>query len=89
MTLADLPLTAFLTLQQMVIFVVLGATAMLWFDTKGHYRQRLPHWELVGHILGVACAGFLVSGFIHFLRPIAASRNGASSRAFFASRSAT
>ncbi len=55
-----------MSLAQFAIFMALGATGILWFDMKGHYRQRLPYWEMVGHILAIAFVGFLGSGFVHF-----------------------
>ncbi len=54
------------TMQQISIFGVIGLTAILWLDSRGHYRQRLPYWETVGHILGVSSLGFIASGFIDF-----------------------
>jgi Undecaprenyl-phosphate galactose phosphotransferase WbaP len=62
------------TLKQFVIFVGLGGLALLWLDTRSHYRQRLPYWETVGHILSVAFIGFLVCGFIQFVAQSAFSR---------------
>jgi undecaprenyl-phosphate galactose phosphotransferase len=54
------------TLRQFAIFSGLGLMALLWLDMKGHYRQRLPYWETIGHILSVALVGFLVGGFVQF-----------------------
>ncbi len=64
-----------LSLEQFAIFAALGGMALLWLDTKGHYRQRLPYWETVGHIVAVAGFGFIGAGFLHF-----AAKNSASSR---------
>lgn len=55
-----------LTAQQFAIFAGLGVIALLWLDTKGHYRQRLPFWEVAGNNLTVALIGFVVGGFIQF-----------------------
>lgn len=54
------------TIEQIVIFFGVGIFALLWLDTKAHYRQRLPYWEVVGHILFIAFAGLVVGGFIQF-----------------------
>ncbi len=62
------------TAQHTIIFAAIGAIALLWFDTKGHYRQRLPHWEMVGHILAVASICFVSSGFIEFATKSLSSR---------------
>ena len=62
-----------ITLRQLIVFWAFGLCALLWLDSRGHYRQRLPYWEKTGHILSVACIGFLASGFIEF-----ASRNNGS-----------
>jgi undecaprenyl-phosphate galactose phosphotransferase len=59
-------LSEIFSVEQLVIFVILGTAALLWFDTKGHYRQRLPHWEMAGHMLTAGFIGFIVSGFVHF-----------------------
>ncbi|MFA5041835.1 MAG: undecaprenyl-phosphate galactose phosphotransferase WbaP [Bdellovibrionales bacterium] len=48
------------------IFWAIGLTVLLWLDSRGHYRQRLPYWEAVGNILGAASVGFIASGFIEF-----------------------
>jgi len=58
------------TVQSFSIFWVIGFTVILWLDSRGHYHQRLPYWESVGHIVGAASASFIASGFIEF-----ASRN--------------
>lgn len=52
--------------KQFMLFMTLGGTALLWLDQQGHYRQRLPFWETVGHVLTVAIAGVLIGGFIQF-----------------------
>ncbi len=54
------------TPQSFTVFWVIGLTSILWLDSRGHYRQRLPYWEAVGHILGAASVGFIASGFIEF-----------------------
>jgi undecaprenyl-phosphate galactose phosphotransferase len=54
------------SVEQFVIFMGLGVMALLWFDTKGHYRQRLPYWEVFGQIMTMVCVGFICSGFIYF-----------------------
>jgi len=54
------------TLEQFAIYAELGIVALLWLDTKGHYRQRLPFWEIVGNVQAVALVGFVVAGFIQF-----------------------
>ena len=53
-------------LQQILIFLSLGTMAILWLDTKGHYRQRLPHWEALGHFVSVALVGLVCGGFIQY-----------------------
>ncbi len=67
-------LTGFSLFQHVVIFVGLGFAVLLWFDTKGHYRQRLPHWETIGHIFAVAGVGFIGAGFIEFAAKSPTSR---------------
>jgi undecaprenyl-phosphate galactose phosphotransferase len=67
-------LLAFDTLRQFGIFSGLGAMALLWLDMKGHYRQRLPYWETVGHILTVALVGFILGGFVQFAEKESFSR---------------
>ncbi|MDR3423657.1 MAG: undecaprenyl-phosphate galactose phosphotransferase WbaP [Alphaproteobacteria bacterium] len=59
-------LFSFVTLQQDFVFWTISLSAILWLDSRGHYRQRLPYWESVGNILGVASVGFVASGFIEF-----------------------
>jgi undecaprenyl-phosphate galactose phosphotransferase len=59
-------LFALVTLQSFSVFLVIGVTAILWLDSRGHYRQRLPYWETVGHIMGAASFGFIACGFIEF-----------------------
>jgi Undecaprenyl-phosphate galactose phosphotransferase WbaP len=54
------------TVIQFSTFFVLSVVALLWLDTKGHYRERLPFWEIIGNILTVASVGFIVGGFIQF-----------------------
>lgn len=58
---------SFATLKQFIAFIGLGGLALLWLDTRGHYRQRLPFWESVGHIVTVSLAGFLICGFLQFV----------------------
>jgi Undecaprenyl-phosphate galactose phosphotransferase WbaP len=59
-------LSAPVTLQSFAVFWAIGLTAILWLDDRGHYRQRLPYWETIGHILGAASIGFVASGFVEF-----------------------
>lgn len=66
------PLGTILSLRQIITFCFLGLSSLLWLDSCGHYRQRLPYWEIVGHIASVACASFVTSGFVEF----AARTNG-------------
>ncbi|MBY0429139.1 MAG: undecaprenyl-phosphate galactose phosphotransferase WbaP, partial [Alphaproteobacteria bacterium] len=54
------------TLKQMGMFASLGVAAILWLDSKGHYRQRLPFWEIVGNIVTAAFIGFIMGGFVQF-----------------------
>jgi Undecaprenyl-phosphate galactose phosphotransferase WbaP len=67
--------SALMTVQQVMLFFAIGAMGILWLDSRGHYRQRLPFWEMVGQILAVASVGFIASGFILF-----ASKDDYSSR---------
>jgi len=71
---SGLDLAGTLAVKQFVILVGLGGIAFLWLDAHGHYRQRLPFWEAVGHILAVACIGFLLCGFVGFASQSAFSR---------------
>ena len=66
-------LFSLMSLRQFIAFWVVGLTALLWLDSRGHYRQRLPYWEAVGNIVTVATVGFVSSGFFEF-----ASRNNSS-----------
>ena len=66
-------LLSFVSFRQTLTFWTLGLTAVLWLDSRGHYRQRLPYWETIGHVLGVALMGFVACGFVEF-----ASRNTSS-----------
>ncbi len=59
-------LTGASTIHELFTFFGLGALGLLWLDTKGHYRQRLPYWETVGQVVTVALVGFVVSGFAQF-----------------------
>lgn len=52
--------------KQFAIFTCVCLAAMMWFDTKGHYHQRLPHWETVSHILLVTFIGLVCGGFVQF-----------------------
>lgn len=54
------------TAGQFAIYAELGVVALLWLDAKGHYRQRLPFWETIRHILIISFAGFVIGGFIQF-----------------------
>jgi undecaprenyl-phosphate galactose phosphotransferase len=54
------------TLQSFSVFGAIGLTVIAWLDSRGHYRQRLPFWEMVGHILGAASIGFIACGFFEF-----------------------
>jgi Undecaprenyl-phosphate galactose phosphotransferase WbaP len=54
------------TLTQFGMFATLGAIALFWLDAKGHYRHRLPYWEMVGNILMVTFIGVIMGGFIQF-----------------------
>ncbi len=47
------------TLKQSLVFLGIGVASILWLDTKGHYRHRLPYWETVSHILAIAFIGLL------------------------------
>jgi len=67
-------LTGSYTVQEFIAFLVLGAMSLLWLDTKGHYRQRLPYWETVGHVVAVALTGCIVGGFFLFAAKNAPSR---------------
>ncbi len=62
------------TAQHIIIFISLGTMTLLWLDTKGHYRQRLPYWETLGQILAVSAVGFIGSGFIEFAAKSPSSR---------------
>lgn len=54
------------TPEQVGLFFAVGGLSLLWLDTKGHYRQRLPFWESVGNLLCVGFAGLLIGGFVQF-----------------------
>lgn len=54
------------TLSQFAAYIALGLISILWLDTKGHYRQRLPYWESIGHFAAIAMIGLLACGFIAF-----------------------
>ncbi len=62
------------TLMQFIIFTGLGGIALLWLESRGHYRQRLPYWEVMEQILTVAFVGFLVCGFGQFMAKQSFSR---------------
>ena len=62
------------TARQTLGFALLGFVAILWLDAKGHYRQRLPYWEAVGHIVTVTLVGLIGSGFIQFAFKDSSSR---------------
>ncbi len=55
-----------ISLQQFITFLVTGVAALLWLESRGHYRQRLPFWEFTRHVLSVAGMGFVASGFLAF-----------------------
>jgi Undecaprenyl-phosphate galactose phosphotransferase WbaP len=55
-----------ITWQSFTVFWAIGLTVILWLDSRGHYRQRLPYWETIGQILGAASVGFIANGFIEF-----------------------
>ncbi len=61
-----LPLLFSAAFGQLATFIGLGAVALLWLDSRGHYRQRLPFWESTGQILAVAVVGFILAGFTNF-----------------------
>lgn len=63
-----------ISLQQIAIFMITGIVALLWLESRGHYRQRLPFWETMGNLLSVAFMGFVVSGFMAFASHDNASR---------------
>jgi undecaprenyl-phosphate galactose phosphotransferase len=67
-------LTGGYSIEEFFAFFGLGAMALLWLDNKGHYRQRLPYWETVGHIATVAFIGFIGAGFLQFAVKNAPSR---------------
>lgn len=62
-----------ITAQSFIVFWAVALFVLLWLEGRGHYRQRLPYWETVGHILGAATVGFISCGFIEFV-----SRNNGS-----------
>jgi undecaprenyl-phosphate galactose phosphotransferase len=62
------------TVQEFIMFAGLGGMALIWLDSKGHYRQRLPYWEKVGQILAVTLFGIIAGGFIQFAMKNALSR---------------
>lgn len=62
------------SLQQLATYALLGGAALLWLDAKGHYRQRLPYWETIGHIVTASCCGFLISGFFEYVSKDSSSR---------------
>jgi undecaprenyl-phosphate galactose phosphotransferase len=68
------PLLSIYTVEEFMLLTGLGFIALLWLDSKGHYRQRLPYWEGVGHFLGVALLGLVVGGFVQFALKNALSR---------------
>ena len=55
------------TLREFATYMMVGLIGLVWLDTKGHYVQRLPRWEVMSHIVSVTTVGFFVSGFIHFI----------------------
>jgi len=54
------------TFKEFIIFMGLGGLTLLWLDARGHYRQRLPFWEITGHIVAVVGIGFILCGFMQF-----------------------
>lgn len=62
------------SIQHLATYACLSIAALLWLDSKGHYRQRLPYWETIGHIVTVSCCGFLVSGFFEYVSKDSSSR---------------
>ncbi len=54
------------TLQQAGIYFVIGSFGLLWLDSRGHYRQRLPYWEAVGDVISIAALGLVAVGFVEF-----------------------
>lgn len=55
-----------ISLSQFIVSLGLGLMAMLWLYGKGHYRQRLPLWETLGHFAKVSLFGFMAGGFIQY-----------------------
>lgn len=55
------------TLQSFMVFWAIGLVVLLWLDSRGHYRQRLPYWEALGQVLAVAGAAFVIGGFVEFV----------------------
>jgi undecaprenyl-phosphate galactose phosphotransferase len=54
-------------LREFLTFMLVGSLALFWLDTKGHYTQRLPHWETMSHLMSVTTIGFFISGFTLFV----------------------
>jgi Undecaprenyl-phosphate galactose phosphotransferase WbaP len=67
-------LFSLITLRHLISFWAVGVTTLLWLDSRGHYRQRLPYWEATGDIISVASVGFIVSGFFEFASHNSSSR---------------
>jgi len=53
-------------LPQLVASLGLALMAIVWLYSKGHYRQRLPQWEILGHFAKISIFGFMASGFIQY-----------------------
>jgi undecaprenyl-phosphate galactose phosphotransferase len=55
------------TLREFLTFILVGSLALFWLDTKGHYTQRLPHWETMSHLMSITTIGLFISGFTLFV----------------------
>lgn len=53
-------------LWQMGVFAVIASVGMMWLDSQGHYRSRIPYWTEIKHLVTFFVAGFIVHGFIVF-----------------------
>ena len=54
-------------LREFSVFSLIGLLSLLWLDTKGHYIQRLPHWEILSHVMAIVTIGMLLGGFTQFV----------------------
>ena len=61
------PLMSSNALHEFAAYGLIGGVSLFWLDTKGHYVQRLPFWEVLSHIITIVFVGFLISGFTQFL----------------------